>query len=67
MSTPRDIRAEAKALVDRLSADATWDDLQYEIYVRQAVDAGLADADTGRLVEHEQAMARVRAAIRRVS
>ncbi|MBK8059183.1 MAG: hypothetical protein IPK33_15425 [Gemmatimonadetes bacterium] len=67
MSTPRDIRPEAKALVDRLSADATWDDLQYEIYVRQAVDAGLADADTGRLVEHEQAMARVRAAIRRVS
>ena len=38
------IKDEAMRLVERLSADATWEDLQYEIYVRQAVDSGLKDS-----------------------
>lgn len=67
MSEPRDIRKDARALVDQLPADATWDDLQYEIYVRQSVEAGLRDADAGRLVEHETALRRIRSSIRRAS
>lgn len=41
---------------------AGWDDLMYEIYVRQALEAGLADADAdaGRTVHHETAMSRIR-------
>jgi predicted transcriptional regulator len=31
----------------------------YEIYVRQAVDRGIADADAGHVVSHEEAMARL--------
>lgn len=30
----------------------------YEVCVRQAVERGLADADAGRVVSHDEAMAR---------
>jgi hypothetical protein len=49
MSQPS-VKFEARQLVDRLPDDATWDDLMYEIYVRQAVDAGLKDSRDGRTV-----------------
>jgi len=44
------IREDARRLVERLPSDATWEDLQYEIYVRQAIDAGLKDSREGRTV-----------------
>lgn len=44
------IKEDALRLVERLPADATWEDLQYEIYVRQAIDAGLKDSRDGRTV-----------------
>ena len=42
------IKQEAQRLIEKLPEDATWDDLMYEIYVRQAIEAGLADSETGR-------------------
>lgn len=36
----------------------SWDDLMYEIYVRQAVERGIADADAGRVLSHDEAMSR---------
>lgn len=39
------VKEEAAKLVEALPDDATWDDLMYEIYVRQAIDSGLADSD----------------------
>ena len=35
------VKNEAKRLVEELPEDATWDDLMYKIYVRQAIEAGL--------------------------
>ena len=67
MSASSDIRPDAIRLVEQLPADASWDDLAYEVYVRQAIEQGLADADDGRPVEHETALARARARIRRAS
>jgi predicted transcriptional regulator len=52
------IKEEARRLVDRLPEDATWEDLQYEIYVRQAIDAGLKDSDEGRTVPLDEARRR---------
>lgn len=49
------IKDEARRLVERLPEDATWEDLQYEIYFRQAVDAGLKDSREGRTVPLEEA------------
>ena len=67
MSDSPNIKPEARRLVENLPDSATWDDLAYEVYVRQSVAAGLADADAGRVVSHDDALARVRARIRRAS
>lgn len=45
------VKEKARRLVENLSEESTWDDLMYEIYVRQAVEAGLADSDAGRTVD----------------
>jgi len=45
------IKEEARRLVDKLSEESTWDDLMYEIYVRQAVEAGLEDSKAGRTTD----------------
>jgi hypothetical protein len=42
------IKPEARRLVEQLPDDATWDDLLYEIYVRQTIEAGLKDSQEGR-------------------
>jgi predicted transcriptional regulator len=44
------VKSEAQRLVEQLPDDATWEDLLYEIYVRQAVEAGLKDCREGRTV-----------------
>jgi len=60
MDDVRDVKQEAHKLVDRLPDDASWDDLMYDIYVRQAIDAGLEDVQQGRVLSHEEAVARIR-------
>ncbi len=53
-----DIRQEAQRLIEKLPADATWDDLMYEIYVRQAIEAGLDDSDAGRILDVKEVRAK---------
>lgn len=45
----QNIKENARRLIDRLPDESTWDDLMHEIYVRQAIEAGLADSNAGRL------------------
>ena len=42
-------KEEAHKLIDNMPADATWDDLMHEIYVREAIERGLADSKAGRI------------------
>ena len=53
-----DIKQEAHRLVDALPEDATWEDLMYEIYVVQAIEAGIADSEVGRRVEVKEVRAK---------
>jgi hypothetical protein len=39
---------DAHKLIDKLPENSTWDDLIYEIYVRQAIEKGLSDSSAGR-------------------
>jgi len=50
MST-KNVKEEARRLVENLPEDATWDHLMYQIYVRQAVEAGLEDSEAGRTID----------------
>ncbi|MCI0607222.1 hypothetical protein L0156_29920 [bacterium] len=42
------VKEEARRIIEKLPEDSTWDDLMYEIYVRQAIEAGLEDSKAGR-------------------
>ena len=42
------VKQYARQLVEQLPDNATWDDLMYEIYVRQAIEAGIRDSETGK-------------------
>ena len=45
------IKEQAQQLVDNLPDSATWDDVMYRIYVRQAIEAGVKDSDEGRTID----------------
>jgi hypothetical protein len=53
MDTPG-IKEEARQLVEKLPENSTWDDLMHEIYVRQAIESGLADSHAGRTTDVEK-------------
>ena len=52
MATPS-IKKEARRLVDHLPENPTWGDLVHEIYVRQAIETGLADSKAGGTTDEE--------------
>ncbi len=54
----RNIKQEAQKLVENLTEDATWDDLMYQIYVRQAIESGLEDSEAGRTIDVKEVRAR---------
>jgi predicted transcriptional regulator len=53
------VKDEARRLIERLPEDAIWDDLMHEIYVRQAIEAGLEDGRAGNLTSVEDVRARL--------
>ena len=38
-------------MLNQLSDQATWDDLMQQIYVRQAIEAGIKDSDAARTMD----------------
>ncbi len=48
------VRESARQVVESLPDQCTWDDLLYELYVRQKIDQGLDDVEHGRVVSHEE-------------
>ena len=47
----------AKEIIDHLSDQASWDDIMYELYVKQKIEEGLADIEAARTIPHEQVKA----------
>lgn len=45
----------AQRLVDQIRDDASFEDIQYELYVVQQIERGLADVEAGRTLSHEAA------------
>ena len=60
-------KAQAREAIDRLPETASWEEVMYELYVREAIDAGLADVAAGRTVPHGQVRARLNEVMRRAS
>lgn len=47
-------KAAVRDLLDRLPDDCTLDDVQYHVYVLQAIERGLAEAEAGLTIPHEE-------------
>lgn len=45
------IKQEAYKILNQLPDQATWDDLMYKIYVRQAIETGIKDSDEERTID----------------
>jgi predicted transcriptional regulator len=48
---PESIKQEAYRILEKLPEKATWDDLMYQIYVRQTIESGIKDSEEGRTVD----------------
>jgi predicted transcriptional regulator len=47
-------KEEVRRILESLPDDATLEDIQYRIYVRQAIAAGVRDIDQGRIVSQDE-------------
>ncbi len=50
----REVKDAVMELAKQLPDECTWDEVMYRIFVRQKVDAGLDDADAGRVTPHDE-------------
>jgi predicted transcriptional regulator len=53
------VKEASRSIVDNLPEQAIWDDLMYELYVKQKIAAGLEAAADGRTVPYEEVKARL--------
>ena len=52
-------KKQVQELLETLPDDASFEDIQYHIYVRQQVQRGFDEADAGRVVSHEEVQKRL--------
>ena len=50
---------EVRELLENLPDDASLEDIQYHLYVRQKIQRGLEAAEEGRTISHEEAARRM--------
>jgi predicted transcriptional regulator len=55
MASPKEV---ARRLIDELPDQASWDDIMYELYVKQKIEAGLKAVAEGRIMPHEEVKSR---------
>ena len=54
MSRKSNPKHEAKKLLDKLPEGASWDDIMYQLYVRQQYERGIEAADRDEGLVHDQ-------------
>ena len=54
---PENIKQALSEMLQTLPDDCTWDDVMYQIYVRQKIADGLAAAESGNVVDHDEVFA----------
>jgi len=56
MDTAKD---QVQRILQKLPEDASLEDIQYHIYVRQKIQQGLDDDDAGRVISHSEVQRRL--------
>jgi predicted transcriptional regulator len=50
----RTAKEEVRKMLDQIPDDATFEDIQYHIYVREKIERGLKDIQEGHLLSQEE-------------
>ncbi|WP_420465817.1 hypothetical protein [Panacagrimonas sp.] len=50
----RSIKAELIEIAQNLPEDCTYEDMQYQLYVRTKIQRGIEEAQAGHVVPHEE-------------
>lgn len=53
------VKSAARETLDSLPEDTTWDEVIYRLYVRQKIEADLADAEAGNLIPTDEVRRRL--------
>jgi predicted transcriptional regulator len=56
LGTPKQ---QVQDILENLPEDASLEDIQYHIFVRQKIELGLADVAAGRVISHEEVQRRL--------
>lgn len=52
-------KEQVQQILEMLPEDASLEDIQYHIYVRQKIQQGLEDVDAGRVISHADVQQRL--------
>ncbi len=47
------VKDEIRRLIENLPDDATWEDVQYSIYVRERIERGRGEAAGGKILDED--------------
>jgi len=53
------IKDEMRQCIDSLPDDASWEDLQYAIYLRERIERGRREVEEGKLISQDEVEARM--------
>jgi hypothetical protein len=48
------VKEEIQRMIESLPEDATWEDVQYSIYVRERIERGRREAADGKILDEEE-------------
>jgi predicted transcriptional regulator len=52
------VKTQVKEIAQDLPEDVTWDEVHYQLYIREKIAAGQQAVDEGRVTSHEEVKAR---------
>lgn len=53
------VKTAAREIVERLPEDANWEDLMYQLYVREKIEIGLQQIADGQGIDHDEVFQRL--------
>jgi predicted transcriptional regulator len=54
------VKEEVRRMIESLPDDATWEEVQYSIYVRERIERGRREAADGKILDEEEVERRMK-------
>ena len=54
------VKDEIRRMIENLPENATWEDVQYSIYVRERIERGRGEAAEGKILEEDEVERRMK-------